>query len=281
MRIAFMGASGTGKSTLAQWLVGPDAGLEITRGLPICPVGSRSTAKAMGFIGSDGEGRPYDVDEADLDAYTQALGWSGKPCVGNHAEILEWVNGCSAGDRLNAARASKWAKTYPNDYTTPVRPLFQRKLAEDKIAWETNGPWSEIRAYNEQGRRIFKSGGFVTDRTPLDDVAYAIMHCREVVDEAFLARAIEHMQTYDLIIFCPRDVFQQTAGDAARLSDPVYHVLYEVVLGGLVSRAENLEGSMNILTLNKADLEERKGAIRAALAREERRIRQAQLREEE
>lgn len=275
MRIAFMGASGTGKSTLAQWLVGPDAGLEITRGLPICPVGSRSTAKAMGFVGPDGEGRPYDVDRADLGVYEYCRNFRNSPEA--------WpYSGPAPTTPEDAARwaLQPWHMLSAHKTGTSCRPMFQRRLAEDKIAWETNGPWSEIRGYKD-GQRVYKSGGFITDRTPLDDVAYAIMHCREVVDEAFLARAIEHMQTYDLIIFCPRDVFQQTAGDAARLSDPVYHILYEVVLGGLVSRAENLEGSMNILTLNKADMEERKGAIRAALAREERRIRQAQLREEE
>jgi hypothetical protein len=51
MRIAFMGASGTGKTTLAKWV-------SETYGLPINPVGSRSVAKAMGFES------PYDVDKA-------------------------------------------------------------------------------------------------------------------------------------------------------------------------------------------------------------------------
>ena len=51
MRIAFAGASGTGKSTLANFLAKE-------YGLPLNPVGSRSVSAAMGFASS------YDVDKA-------------------------------------------------------------------------------------------------------------------------------------------------------------------------------------------------------------------------
>lgn len=51
MRIAFCGASGTGKTTLAKWVAE-------TYGVPFNPVGSRSVAKNMGFD------NPYDVDKA-------------------------------------------------------------------------------------------------------------------------------------------------------------------------------------------------------------------------
>jgi len=51
LRIAFAGASGTGKTTLSKWI-------SETYGLPINPVGSRSVAKSMGFD------NPYDVDKA-------------------------------------------------------------------------------------------------------------------------------------------------------------------------------------------------------------------------
>lgn len=51
VRVAFAGASGTGKSTLAEYLKGE-------LGLPFNPVGSRSVSKEMGFA------TPYDVDKA-------------------------------------------------------------------------------------------------------------------------------------------------------------------------------------------------------------------------
>lgn len=50
-RIAFMGASGTGKTTLAQWVAQE-------YNLPKNPVGSRSVAQELGFES------PYDVDAA-------------------------------------------------------------------------------------------------------------------------------------------------------------------------------------------------------------------------
>lgn len=49
VRLAFCGASGTGKTTLARWV-------EKQFGIPFNPVGSRSVAKTMGFD------NPYDVD---------------------------------------------------------------------------------------------------------------------------------------------------------------------------------------------------------------------------
>jgi len=52
-RIAFAGASGTGKSKLVQYLAEK-------RRLPINPVGSRSVSKLMGFD------NPYDVDKHGL-----------------------------------------------------------------------------------------------------------------------------------------------------------------------------------------------------------------------
>ncbi len=50
-RIAFAGASGTGKTTLSEYLAE-------TLNIPTNPVGSRSVAKTMGFES------PYDVDKA-------------------------------------------------------------------------------------------------------------------------------------------------------------------------------------------------------------------------
>src|SRR5271165_1540913 len=68
IRIGLAGASGTGKSFLANWL-------SDTYNLPFNPVGSRSVALAMGFAS------PYDVDKAgkraefQLRLVTEKLAW--------------------------------------------------------------------------------------------------------------------------------------------------------------------------------------------------------------
>lgn len=70
LRVAFIGASGTGKSTLA-------VHLSESHGLPLNPVGSRSVAKAMGFES------PYDVDKVGRRAefqrrlLTEKVEWEG------------------------------------------------------------------------------------------------------------------------------------------------------------------------------------------------------------
>lgn len=53
LRVAFAGAAGTGKSTLARLLAEH-------LGVPLCPVGSREISREMGFE------TPYDVDKAGL-----------------------------------------------------------------------------------------------------------------------------------------------------------------------------------------------------------------------
>lgn len=58
LRLAFSGASGTGKTTLTNILA---RALD----LPVCPVGSRTVAAAMGFSS------PYDVDKAGVRAEFQ------------------------------------------------------------------------------------------------------------------------------------------------------------------------------------------------------------------
>jgi len=69
MKIAIAGASGTGKSTLARFIAERYT-------LPICPVGSRSVAHAMGFE------NPYDVDkipgkrlEFQMELFKQKRSW--------------------------------------------------------------------------------------------------------------------------------------------------------------------------------------------------------------
>lgn len=104
MRIAFCGASGTGKTTLAKYLADRVE-------LPFNPVGSRSTAAELGFSS------PYDVDKACSKAYHRAL----------------------AGGGTAAEAAERSLEVGCTDHPT-MRGEFQRKLQLAKIEWETANP---------------------------------------------------------------------------------------------------------------------------------------------
>ena len=200
MRIAFLGVGATGKSTLARYL-------SETKGLPINPVGSRSTAKKMGFVGPDGEGRPYDVDRADRVVYEVYA--SDDPDINPD----HW----SVPSELRCRNAAVWAMDRYEEDRSTCRPIFQARLQIEKIAWEAE--------HDE----------FVTDRTPLDDAAYAMMHCPSIVDDAFLDRAIVAMERYHFVFGCRRSEGQWLNADPAREGDASYYRRLEIVLSGLVS----------------------------------------------
>ncbi len=186
-RIAFAGASGTGKSTLAVTLA---QHLQ----LPINPVGSRSVAASLGFL------NPYDVDRASLDTYERL---AGKFPLGSVAE----------------ASMEEWQQ---NPTQPTVRSQFQVRLQTAKIDWER------------------ARSGYVSDRTTMDDMAYALLHCPGVVDRAFIRRAREHLREYTHVIFCPLDSFYAHAGDPARVTDIEYHYRYEAILRGLLADERRL-----------------------------------------
>jgi hypothetical protein len=221
MKIAFAGASGTGKSTLARWTAE-------TYNLPFNPVGSRSVAKSMGFVGEDGEGRPYDVDQATAWAYDANL----------HTGPKE-----AARTAKDAYARSKAEGRRPGASCT-MRPVFQRRLADEKIAWE--------QAHED----------FVTDRTPLDDLVYALMHCREIVDAPFIERAIEH--TRDCIVFyCPLRTFQAVGADLARVADATYHVQFDLLLHALLRLP--VAPGRRLVTLDVPSIESRQVLLRGCL----------------
>lgn len=147
-RIAFAGASGTGKTTLAKYV-------SEKYGLPMNPVGSRSVAQAMGFE------NPYDVDKA-----------------GKRAE-------------------------------------FQRRLAEEKMAWETANP------------------RFVTDRTVFDNLVYTMLHDVHSVSAYMFENIRQGFQRYTKVIFFPIKSFCNPGDDTNRVKNMTYHRLYEAALIGL------------------------------------------------
>ena len=129
LTVAFIGASATGKSTLARFVSETYCHAGVP--LPINPIGSRSVAKEMGFVGPDpvtGElvGRPYDVDRACGYCYARApsdrFGFASTRETFTHAEY--------------ALMCKPQEITFCGHVDRTVRPLFQQRLAEAKIVWE-------------------------------------------------------------------------------------------------------------------------------------------------
>jgi predicted ATPase len=149
VKIAFSGASGTGKTTLARWI-------SEEYGIPLNPVGARSIAAEMGFA------TPYGADAA-----------------GRRGE-------------------------------------FQRRLLVRKLEWEAD------------------HDSFVTDRTPLDNIAYTALHSVDSVDEMMLSEAIAGTHWYTLIVMCPLSGFWCTDEDVARMMGRTYHELFEALTFGLI-----------------------------------------------
>jgi hypothetical protein len=181
IRLAFTGASGTGKTTLARWV-------SEQFDLPLNPVGSRSVAKAMGFD------NPYDVDAAGQ------------------------------------------------------RGPFQRRLVEDKRAWEDTHE------------------SFVTDRTTLDNLAYTALHDVYAIDQGLVGKVREGLRRYTHIVFCPFDVFHSMGGDPHRVGggvyeapDSTYHELYELVLKALLDQHRPSEVPMTRVL--RSDLEGRQAWV--------------------
>jgi hypothetical protein len=77
---------------------------------------------------------------------------------------------------------------------------------------------------------------FVTDRTPLDNLTYTIMHDYKAVDAEFLETAIEATARYDMVLYLPVDAYCAPGGDPHRIQDMTYHKLFDVILFGFLER---------------------------------------------
>ena len=181
MKVAFCGASGTGKTTLMRLVCK-------YMDIPTNPVGSRSVSKAMGFKS------PYDVDTASLKVYQETL------------------------DQYGPEEAARFAMSdWDGRLDDTVRALFQRNLQSAKIEWET--------AHDR----------FVTDRTTADDLCYTTLHAHHTLDVQFIDRAINHLNTYDVVFLCPVSAFIDTGNDPSRLHDLAYHIMFEKMIVGIVA----------------------------------------------
>lgn len=126
------------------------------------------------------------------------------------------------------------------------RAEFQNRLLREKIEWEAQRPC------------------FVTDRTTLDNLAYAMMHDVHSIDAQHLALAIGAFNNnYDFIFYCPYDSFCEPGTDVARVKDKTYHRLYDATILGLMKQFARNE--KRIHTLRRRELQVRKSNIRLAL----------------
>jgi len=167
-------------------------------GLELNPVGSRSVSKKLGVD------NPYDVDKIDLDAYEAHLSLYCPDVPSLEVKTVAAARGRAEFDSRKSRGMS--VKT--------LRPMFQRQLQLAKLLWEQ------------------ERDSFVTDRTPVDDMAYAMQHCPEVVDAAFMQVAYQHTRLYDLVFFCSEQDFYHHGDDPARVDDRAYHKQFEVILRG-------------------------------------------------
>ena len=219
MRIAFAGSSGTGKTTLAAWA-------SEKYGLPMCPVGSRSTAKRLGFD------NPYDVDFADRKKYEHRTGLGFSVSLAAQHSMLK--------DARDPGSHSL-RREHPLPARLNMRPVFQEMLAAGKVAWES------------------VTESFCVDRSTIDDLTYACIHCLPVVNTAFIDRALNGLKRYDVVFYCPVGVFCSVGGDKSRMKDMAYHRITDAMILGWLT--QNTLFSM----MNSPDIEERKAKVRKYL----------------
>ncbi len=141
---------------------------------------------------------------------------------------------CPVGSR-QVAEQMGYANPYDVDRVPGARRAFQVELLARKIEWE------RARA------------GFVSDRTPVDNLAYTALHDVYAIDEGMLARARQHFHTYTHVIVCWRSGFHRLGDDPARVADPTYHAIYEACLMGMLEELSGPHTRVLHLRLSEAD----------------------------
>lgn len=129
---------------------------------------------------------------------------------------------------------------YANPYDVDKagrRAEFQRRLVTEKRAWEDSHE------------------SFVSDRTVMDNLCYTIMHDISAVDNGLLQQVLEGMDRYTEIVLFPVGGFCNLGGDPNRVPDRTYHVIYEIILKGLLD--EYCRSGYQVLPFHCRDVEER------------------------
>jgi predicted ATPase len=181
-------------------------------------------------------------------AFTGASG-TGKTTLAKYIAEKHGLEVNPVGSR-SVAQAMGFASPYDVD-AAGKRKEFQRELLASKLIWET------------------ERESFVTDRTPLDNLAYTVMHGVDVIDDQMLAAAIAGLHRYTHVVFCPIDSHCHTGDDAARVHDLTYHRIFECVISGLYTFANQHATFAPVFptrTLFLPGLADRKATIDAMLS---------------
>lgn len=175
-------------------------------------------------------------------AFAGASG-TGKSTIAKTIATMYELPMCPIGSR-EVSKAMGFDSPYDVDQAGRRRD-FQKRLNAEKSIWE-NG----VR------------GGFVTDRTHLDNLAYTAIHDDGLANDAdFVESIVSSMQIYTHVVFCPVRSFCNLAGDPARVAGMAYHHRYEEILWKLLLDPHG-GTRFDILVLGAKDLDERIEKVR-------------------
>lgn len=177
-------------------------------------------------------------------ALTGASG-TGKTTLAQHISEAHGLPINPVGSR-SVSKAMGFDSPYDVD-RAGKRAEFQRRLLIEKLEWES------------------AHESFVADRTPLDNLAYTIMHDVNTIDAAMLDAAVHAMRRYDHVVYCPVRVFCNPGDDPARMTSTTYHKVYDAILRGLMDDAARMAQQFGrvlpLRTMHSSEVEERKKRI--------------------
>jgi predicted ATPase len=177
---------------------------------------------------------------------TQRLAFCGASGTGK-TTLAEWTS-TTYGLPINpvgsrsVARAMGFNSAYETD-AAGKRGEFQMRLAREKTEWEA--------VHTE----------FITDRTTFDNLAYSMLHnCQQNVDDALFELVRTGMSRYQYVVYCPVAVFINVGDDPERLTQTVYHQLYDATVWGLLQKFR--PPGTRLIVMPFSQLEHRKDFLR-------------------